>query len=206
MSQVLRDFRRGLQQAKASHIEPCLPSLTRQPPSGPGWLHEIKHDGYRMMVRRDAAGVRIITRNGYDWTSRYPLITAAAKSIKAKAFLIDGEAVSCDDTGLAVFERIRHRRNEANVFLYAFDLLSLNGKDIRRESIEDRKAALSRLVRPRPRHSVPRSSGIRRRPDDLSARVRTGLRRHRLETPWLSLRIRSHPRLDKGQEFLARLL
>ncbi len=149
MSQVLRDFRRGLQQAKASQIEPCLPSLTRKPPSGPGWLHEIKHDGYRMMVRRDATGVRIITRNGYDWTSRYPLITAAAMAIKAKAFLIDGEAVSCDDSGLAVFERIRHRRNEANVFLYAFDLLSLNGEDIRRESIEDRKAALSRLIRPR---------------------------------------------------------
>ena len=92
------------------------------------------------MVERDATGVRIITRNGFDLTSRYPLITTAAKAIKAKAFLIDGEAVSCDDTGLAVFERIKHRRNDANVFLYAFDLLSLNGRDLRRDPIEDRKA------------------------------------------------------------------
>ena len=143
MSEVLRKFRRGLEQAKASRMEPCLPSLARKPPSGPGWLHEIKHDGFRMMVERNAAGVRIITRNGYDWTSRYPLITTAAKAIKAKAFLIDGEAVSCDDTGLAVFERIRHRRNDANVFLYAFDLLSLNGRDLRREPIEGRKEALA---------------------------------------------------------------
>jgi len=148
MSQQLREFRRGLDQAKVSRIEPCIPSLARKPPSGPGWLHEIKHDGFRMMVERDAAGVRIITRNGYDWSKHYPLITAAGKAIKAKAFLIDGEAVSCDDTGLAVFERIRHRRNDANVFLYAFDLLSLNGVDLRREPIEDRKAALSRLIRP----------------------------------------------------------
>jgi bifunctional non-homologous end joining protein LigD len=148
MSRQLREFRRGLEQAKASRIEPCLPSPTRKPPNGLGWLHEIKHDGYRMMVYRDAAGVRVITRNGHDWTSRYPLIATAAKAIKAKDFLIDGEAVSCDDTGLAVFERIRHRRNDSHVFLYAFDLLALNGSDLRRKTIEDRKEALARLLRP----------------------------------------------------------
>jgi bifunctional non-homologous end joining protein LigD len=70
-----------------------------------------------MMVRRDAAGVRIITRNGHNWTSRFPLMASAANAIKAKDFLIDGEAVSCDDSGLAVFERIRHRRHDASVFL-----------------------------------------------------------------------------------------
>jgi bifunctional non-homologous end joining protein LigD len=149
MSQVLREFRQRLAQAKASRIEPCLPSSTRKPPSGTGWLHEIKHDGFRMMVERTPEGVRIITRNGHDWTARYPRITAAAKAIKAKAFIIDGEAVACDDTGLAVFERIRHRRNDGSVFLYAFDLLSLNGTDLRRHPIEDRKAALAGLIRPR---------------------------------------------------------
>jgi bifunctional non-homologous end joining protein LigD len=59
----LREFRRGLEQAKASRIEPCLPSRTVKPPTGPGWLHEIKHDGFRMMIRRDPAGVRVITRS-----------------------------------------------------------------------------------------------------------------------------------------------
>ena len=114
----------------------------------PGWLHEIKHDGYRMMVERDPAGVRVLTRNGYDWTARYPRIVAAAKAIKAKAFLIDGEAVSCDESGLAVFERMRHRRHDSDVFLYGFDLLALNGRDMRRDAIEDRKAALADLIRP----------------------------------------------------------
>ena len=121
MSQ-LREFRRGLEQAKASRIEPCLPSRTVKPPTGPGWLHEIKHDGFRMMIRRDPAGVRVITRNGFDWTRRFPLMLEAADAIKAKSFLIDGEAVACDDRGLAVFDRIRYRRNDASVFLYAFDL------------------------------------------------------------------------------------
>ena len=149
MSQ-LREFRRGLEQAKASRIEPCLPSRTVKPPTGPGWLHEIKHDGFRMMIRGDPAGVRVITRNGFDWTRRFPLMLEAADTIKAKSFLIDGEAVACDDRGLAVFDRIRYRRNDASVFLYAFDLLSLNGKDLRKEPIERRKAALAKLIRPHP--------------------------------------------------------
>ena len=137
-----------LERAKSSRIQPCLPTKTVTPPSGPGWLHEIKYDGFRMMVRRDGSGTRVITRNGYDWTARYPLITTAANAIKAKAFLIDGEAVACDDRELADFERMRHRRNDASVFLYAFDLLSLNETDLRNEPIERRKAMLARLLHP----------------------------------------------------------
>jgi ATP-dependent DNA ligase len=91
MSSELREF-------AAPKIEPCL-SAAEEAPSGPGWPHEIKHDGFRMMIRRDAAGVRIITRNGRDWTSRFPLMASAANAIKAKDFLIDGEAVSRDDSG-----------------------------------------------------------------------------------------------------------
>src|SRR5262249_40079623 len=55
-------------------IGPCLPCPAERPPSGPGWIHEIKHAGFRMMVRRDTAGVRLLTRNGHNWTDRYPLI------------------------------------------------------------------------------------------------------------------------------------
>ena len=90
--------------AGAGFIEPCLPSPTREPPSGSDWLHEIKHDGYRMMVRRDGAGVRLLTRRGYDWTDRYSAIAAAAKAVRANSLLIDGEAVSCDENGVAVFQ------------------------------------------------------------------------------------------------------
>ena len=105
--------------------EPCLPSPAAKPPAGAGWLHEIKHDGFRMLVRRDAAGVRLFTRNGHDWTGRFPLIARAALSLKAASCLIDGEAVACDDDGLAVFDRLRYRRADGSVFLYAFDLMSL---------------------------------------------------------------------------------
>ena len=122
--------------------EPCLPSPAAKPPAGAGWLHEIKHDGFRMLVRRDAAGVRLFTRNGHDWTGRFPLIARAALSLKAASCLIDGEAVACDDDGLPVFDRLRYRRDDRRVFLYAFDLIELDGDDLRREPIERRKVLL----------------------------------------------------------------
>ena len=133
--------------AGAGFIEPCLPSLATKPPSGSEWLHEIKHDGYRLMIRRDTAGMRLLTRRGYDWTARFPAIASAASVLRAKSFLIDGEAVCCDDKGIAVFGKLRQRRNEWSVFLVAFDLLELNGRDLRREPIEIRKAGLARLLR-----------------------------------------------------------
>src|SRR5262245_5684853 len=127
--------------------EPCLPSPAAKPPTGARWLHEIKHDGFRMLVRRDAAGVRLFTRNGHDWTGRFPLIARAALSLKAASCLIDGEAVCCDGDGLPVFDHLRYRRDDRRVFLYAFDLLELDGRDLQREPVERRKAALARLMR-----------------------------------------------------------
>jgi len=127
--------------------EPCLPSPAEKPPAGAGWLHEIKHDGFRMLVRRDGAGTRLFTRNGHDWTGRFPLIARAALSLKAVSCLIDGEAVACDGDGLPVFDRLRYRRDDRRVFLYAFDLIELDGEDLRHEPIERRKAALAKLIR-----------------------------------------------------------
>src|SRR6201985_309311 len=74
-------------------VEPCIPTRAAKLPSGPDWVHEIKHDGYRLIVRRDGPTVRLYTRNAYDWTVRLPAIAAAARRIKAKSFTIDGEAV-----------------------------------------------------------------------------------------------------------------
>jgi ATP-dependent DNA ligase len=99
------------------------------------------------MIRRDATGVRLFTRRGYDWTERFPAMLDAARSLRAKSFLIDGEAVCCDDSGVPVFQMLRRRHNEPRVFLYAFDLLHLDGRDLRREPIEVRKAALAKLLR-----------------------------------------------------------
>jgi bifunctional non-homologous end joining protein LigD len=83
-------------------IEPCLPSPAKAPPSGPGWLHEIKHDGFRILARRDSASVRLITRAGNEFSHRFPFIATAVGSLRVRSCLIDGEAIVCDKSGLAV--------------------------------------------------------------------------------------------------------
>jgi len=128
-------------------IEPCLPSPAKAPPSGPGWLHEIKHDGFRILARRSGAGVQLITRAGNDFSPRFPFIAMAVKSLPARSCLIDGEAIICDETGLAVFDLIRGHRAVAGAVHCAFDLLELNGKDLRSEPIEKRKELLAELLR-----------------------------------------------------------
>jgi bifunctional non-homologous end joining protein LigD len=99
------------------------------------------------MARRDAAGVRLITRNGNAFTKRFPLAAAAVAALPGRSCLIDGEAIACDDNGLAVFDLIRRHRNHANTILCAFDLLEIDGEDLRRVPIEQRKHRLARLLR-----------------------------------------------------------
>src|SRR3954464_6791510 len=125
-------------------IEPCLPSPADRPPSGTSWIHEIKHDGYRLMARIDSVSIRLITRRGNDWSDRFPLVIEAVNQLKVRSCLIDGEVVCCDERGLARFDVLRRRPNEAVAFLYAFDLLELNGTDMRPEPIEVRKATQER--------------------------------------------------------------
>src|ERR1700722_14862303 len=88
-------------------VDPCIPTLAAKPPAGPGWVHEVKHDGYRLIVRRDGGTVRLFTRRGYDWTGRYPAIASAAAKIRAQSFTLDGEAVVCGEDGVAIFEHAR---------------------------------------------------------------------------------------------------
>jgi bifunctional non-homologous end joining protein LigD len=127
-------------------IEPCLPSPAKAPPSGPGWLHEIKHDGFRILARRDPAGVRLITRAGNDFSHRFPFIAMALAKLPVRSCLIDGEAIVCDENGLAVFELIRRHGALASAVHCAFDLLELNGEDLRRQPIEERKWRLANLL------------------------------------------------------------
>src|SRR5262252_8299660 len=128
-------------------IEPCLPSPAKVPPSGPGWLHEIKHDGLRILARRDSAGVRLITRAGNDFSSRFPFIAMAVSKLPVRSCLIDGEAIVCDESGLAVFDLIRRHGALASAVLCAFDLLELDGQDLRRDPIETRKALLAKPLK-----------------------------------------------------------
>ena len=106
---VLREIKRRVAASKAAFIEPCLPTLAEKPPSGPRWIHEIKRDGYRLQARRDTDGTYLITRNGFDWTTRYPAIAADLKALACRSCIIDGEVVILDDDGaIPVFDRLRH--------------------------------------------------------------------------------------------------
>ena len=126
-------------------IEPCL-SPAKAPPSGPGWIHEIKHDGFRILAGKDSAGVRLITRNGNDFTARFPLIISAVAALPTKSCVIDGEAIVCDENGLALFDLIRGHGSKTSAVLCAFDLLELDGKDLRRRPIEERKDLFAKLL------------------------------------------------------------
>jgi ATP-dependent DNA ligase len=74
-------------------VEPCLPSPAKKPLAGSNWIHEINHDGFRLMARRDPVGIRLITRRGNDWTQRYPLVVEAVNHLAVRSCLIDGEVV-----------------------------------------------------------------------------------------------------------------
>jgi bifunctional non-homologous end joining protein LigD len=113
----------------------------------PDWVHEIKHDGYRLIVRKKDDRVRLFTRRGYDWTDRYPLIREAVASLRPSALVLDGEAVCCDPDGTANFERLHGRAHDDRVFLYAFDLLELGGIDFRPYPLEERRGRLQYLLR-----------------------------------------------------------
>jgi bifunctional non-homologous end joining protein LigD len=129
-------------------IEPCLPSLAKAPQTGPDWIHEIKHDGFRVLARRDGKKVRLTSRKGKDLTYRFPLAVQAVAALPVHSCLIDGEAIISDASGLAIFSLIRSHRNGPRATLCAFDLVEIDGEDLRWRPIEDRKAALKKLLRP----------------------------------------------------------
>jgi len=143
---AFRELPRRLSRRNLS-FEPCLPRPGKAPPSGADWIHEIKHDGFRIIGRKDATGARLITRNGYDFSGRFPLAVAALNALSAQSCVIDSEAIICDDKGLSVFNLIRYGHYDHVASLCAFDLLELNGQDMRDQPIEERKAALKTLLR-----------------------------------------------------------
>jgi bifunctional non-homologous end joining protein LigD len=102
------EIRRRLQRREA-RFEPCLPHPAKEPSAGPDWIHEIKHDGFRILARKNADRVRLITRNGYDFGNRFPLAVAATAALPARSCLVDSEVIVCGDGGLSVFDLLRYR-------------------------------------------------------------------------------------------------
>jgi bifunctional non-homologous end joining protein LigD len=127
-------------------IAPCIPTRAHKVPAGPDWVHEIKHDGYRLQVRREGDKVRLFTRRGYDWSKRYPAIARTAAALRCTSFTLDGEAVVCGPDGVAIFDALHRRGTVSEAMLYAFDLLELDGEDLREMPLGDRKKRLAGLL------------------------------------------------------------
>jgi len=134
-------------------IEPCLALLQSMPPQGADWAFEVKWDGYRLAVHRDERGVRVITRGGFDWTERFPSIAAAAADLDASSFIVDGEAVVLNEAGRADFGLLQQalggrggKLHAERAMLYAFDLLYLDGHDLTRMTLAERRHMLEDLI------------------------------------------------------------
>jgi bifunctional non-homologous end joining protein LigD len=127
-------------------LQACLPRRADTPPTGSGWIHEIKHDGFRILARREDDRVRLFTRNGYDFMSRFPKIAAAVAALPVRSCVIDGEAIVVDRQGLSVFDLLRYRHCDHAAVLCAFDLIELDGFDFRQRPLEQRKGVLAEIL------------------------------------------------------------
>ena len=131
---------------RKSAFEPCIPTRGTKVPDRPEWIHEIKHDGYRLIVQRDGKRVRLFTRNGHDWSDRFPLIAEAALRNRNSSFVIDGEAVLLGVDGRSDFNGLHSRKHDDEVEFYAFDMLVSDGEDLRQLPLHLRKTNLARLL------------------------------------------------------------
>ena len=117
-----------------------------EPPAGPGWAHELKHDGYRLQIHVRDGRVRLYTINGADWSKRYPLVVEAAARVDGSAIL-DAEVVWIGTDGVADFDALYSRVNDDNAVALAFDLMALDGDDLRRKPFSESKAVLRKVLR-----------------------------------------------------------
>ncbi len=146
-------------------VEPQLATLKETPPSGAAWAHELKFDGYRIQALLSQRRVKLITRNGKDWTTRYPAVTAALAKLTVQSAAIDGELVALDSDGRSNFSALQAATDAGmdDILAYfAFDLLFLDGENLQRRPLSERKSALRKLL--------PKSGRIVRFSDHIADR------------------------------------
>jgi bifunctional non-homologous end joining protein LigD len=194
---------------------PAIPTRAAKVPDGPDWIHEIKHDGFRLIVVRDDTCVRLFTKSGHDWTGRYPWIAESALKIRRRHFVIDGEAVVLGVDGVSDFDALHSRKHDEEVRLYAFDCLALDGIDLRDLPLFTRKKRLAQLLGRRPEgifvaHFEQGESG----PELFRHACRMGLegfvskhreRRYRAGPcdHWLKVKNPKHPSIKRVKETFA---
>ena len=132
----------------AGFIEPMLPTLVDTAPDGDAWVHEIKYDGHRTQLAIAGQDSRAYTRNGYDWTDRYGIVVATARALQCRSAVIDGEMCVQDADGVTDFKVLKSaiKRSPERLMLFAFDILSLDGRDLRTEPLLDRRRRLQDLI------------------------------------------------------------
>lgn len=143
-------------------IQPMSPTLVAEPPAGGGWLHEIKHDGFRTQIIIQGGVARAFSRNGLDWTSEYGPIVDAAGRLGCDTAILDGEVAVQDERGLTDFGALRSAMKHAShrLIFFAFDLLHLDGEDLRNRPIEARRASLEELLASAPSPHLQFSEAI----------------------------------------------
>ena len=130
-------------------MPPCLATSAAAPPSGTGWVHEIKYDGYRVQAHVVDGQVTIFSRNGHDWTQRFGQLAGELAALRVRDVVLDGEAVVLQPNGLSDYHRLREELSKglrAQITLLAFDLLWLNGCDVRHRVLIERKSLLKMLL------------------------------------------------------------
>jgi bifunctional non-homologous end joining protein LigD len=138
----------GIKSTFPGFIEPSLATLIDKVPSGERWVHEIKFDGYRVQVHLRDAAVKVFTRRGNDWTNRFRKIAADTWHINAGSAIIDGEVVVPADDGTTDFSVLQNelKGRSKKIVMVAFDLLYLNGYDLRKVQLFERKALLQKII------------------------------------------------------------
>jgi ATP-dependent DNA ligase len=128
---------------KNPFIEPCLPTLTREPPMGPAWVHEVKFDGYRIQIHKDGKHVALYSKNGNDFLSRFPTLLTAVAALPC--VILDAEVTACRDDGSPDFTALLRRR-DAPLCLWVFDILAQNETDLREQTLSQRRQKLNKLM------------------------------------------------------------
>jgi bifunctional non-homologous end joining protein LigD len=181
---------------------PCIPTRGTKVPAGPEWFHEIKHDGYRLIVQREGKRVRLFTRNGHDWTERYPLIGEAALKNRASSFVIDGEAVLLGVDGMSDFNELHSRRHNDEVQLYAFGSCPLA---CARPTWPGCSPAVRTAYSSRPSSKARIGPDLFRAACDMGLEGLVSKRRDRpyragRSPHWIKVKNRSHPAMERVKE------
>ncbi|MDX7951337.1 RNA ligase family protein [Lichenihabitans sp. Uapishka_5] len=129
-------------------VDPMLPTLVDEAPRGGEWIHEIKFDGYRTVLTIRGKDVHAYTRNGFDWIGRYAPVIAAARGLRCRSAILDGEMCVQNASGITDFPALRGAIKSApeRLVLFAFDLIALDGRDLRGEALRERRRRLRDLV------------------------------------------------------------